>query len=103
MPDHSIFSIQYHQNWKDFYPEAQEEIPNDLPSPKGPKVRMTVYVDVDYAHDLVTIRSITGILVNLNNTPVQWVSKCQKTIETSTYESELVASRTAAELILHVR
>ena len=44
---------------------------------------MTVYVDADHAHDLVTRRSITGILVMLNNTPVRWVSKRQKTVETS--------------------
>ena len=39
----------------------------------------------------------------LNNTPVRWVSKRQKTVETSTYGSELVASRIATELILEVR
>ena len=31
---------------------AEEEVPNDLPSPKRPKVRMTVHVDADHAHDL---------------------------------------------------
>jgi len=64
---------------------------------------MTVYVDADHAHDLVTRRSITGILMMLNNTPIRWVSKRQKTVETSTYGSELVASRIATELILEVR
>ena len=39
----------------------------------------------------------------LNNTPIRWVSKRQKTVETSTYGSELVASRIATELILEVR
>jgi hypothetical protein len=87
----------------EFYPDASEEIPKDLPPEKGPRVRMTVYVDADHAHDLVTRRSITGILVILNNTPIRWVSKRQKTVETSTYVSELVASRVATELILEVR
>jgi hypothetical protein len=64
---------------------------------------MTVYVDADHAHDLVTTRSITGILVVLNNTPIRWMSKRQKTVETSTYGSELVASRIATEFILEVR
>jgi hypothetical protein len=64
---------------------------------------MTVHVDADHAHDLVTRRSITGILIILNNTPVRWISKRQKTVETSTYGSELVASRIAKELILEVR
>ena len=76
-----------------FYPDAEEEIPNDCLISKGSKVRMTGFVDDDAAHDLVTRRSITGILVILNNTPVRWVCKQQKTVETSTYESELVASR----------
>jgi hypothetical protein len=48
-----------------------EEIPKDLPPEKGPRFRMTVYVDADHAHDLVTRRSITGILVMLNNKPIR--------------------------------
>jgi hypothetical protein len=36
----------------DFYPDAEEEIPKDLPAPKGTKIRMTAYVDADHAHDL---------------------------------------------------
>ena len=39
----------------------------------------------------------------VNNTPVRWASKQQKTVETSTYSSELVASRIATELILEIR
>jgi hypothetical protein len=55
----------------EFYPDASEEIPKDLPTEKGPRVRMNVYVDDDHAHDLFTTRSITGILVMLNNTPIR--------------------------------
>jgi hypothetical protein len=87
----------------EFYPDAGEEIPKDIPPEKEPKVRMTAYVDADHAHDLVTRRSITGILVMLNNTSIRWISKRQKTVETSTYGSELVASRISTELILEVR
>jgi hypothetical protein len=64
---------------------------------------MTVYVDDDYAHNLVTRRSITGILVMINNTALRWIFKRQKTVEISPYCSELVASRIATELILEVR
>jgi hypothetical protein len=64
---------------------------------------MTVYVDADHAHDLATKRSITGILMMLNSTPFRWVTKCQKTVETSTYGSKLVASRITTDLILGVR
>jgi hypothetical protein len=89
----------------EFYPDASEEIPKDLPPEKdqGSWVRMTVYVDADHAHDLVTRRSITGIFVMLNNMPIKWISKRQKTVETSTYGSELVASRVDTEIFLEVR
>jgi hypothetical protein len=64
---------------------------------------MTVYVDADHENYLVTRRSIMGILVMINNTPITLKSKRQKTVETSTYGSESVASRIATELILEVR
>jgi hypothetical protein len=98
-----MYPVEDHSNRTEFYPDTGEEIPMDLPPEKGIRVRMTVYVDDDHAHDLVTRRSITGILVMLNNTSIRWVSKRQKTVETSTYGSELVASRVAAELILENR
>jgi hypothetical protein len=101
--DHSVYPVEDHSNWMEFYPDASGEIPKDPPPEKGPRVRMTVYVDAYHAHDLVTRRLIIGILVILNKTPIRWVSKCQKTVETSTYGSELVASRVATELILEIR
>jgi hypothetical protein len=42
----------------EFYPDTSEEIPKDLPPKKGPRVRMTVYVDADHAHDLVSYKKI---------------------------------------------
>jgi hypothetical protein len=87
----------------EFYPDSGEEIPKDLPSEKGPRVRMTVFVDTYHGHDLVTRRSITVILVMLNNMPIRWISNRQKTVETSTYGSEVDFSRVATELILEVR
>jgi hypothetical protein len=38
-------------NWMEFYPGASEEIPKDLTPEKGPRVRMTVYVDADNFHE----------------------------------------------------
>jgi hypothetical protein len=102
-PDRSVYPVEDHSNWVEFYPDSGEEIPKDIPAEKGPRVRMTVYVDADHAHDLVTRRSITGILVMLKNTPIIWISKRQRTVETSTYGSESVALRIATELILEIR
>jgi hypothetical protein len=86
-PEHSVYPVEDNSYWMEFYPDASEEIPKDLPPEKGPRIRMTVYFDADHAHDLVTRRSIIGILVMLNNTPIRWISKRQKTVETSTYGS----------------
>jgi hypothetical protein len=57
-----IYPIKDHPNWKYFYPDAEEEFRIVLPTLKGPKVRMAVFVDADHVHDLVIIRSMTGIL-----------------------------------------
>jgi hypothetical protein len=64
-PDHSIYLIEDHPNRKYCYPEAEEEVPNDLSTPKVPKVKMTDFVDADHAHNLVFRRCITGILTTL--------------------------------------
>jgi hypothetical protein len=48
---------------------------------------MTVYVDADHAHDLVIRTSIIGIHVMLNKTPIGWIAKRQKTVESSTCKS----------------
>ena len=42
------------ENWKEFYPDAEEQLPDNMPTPYGKKARLTVYVDADHAHDVVT-------------------------------------------------
>ena len=104
-PDHSMFETKEYDNWKEFYPDAQELVPekSEMPSPKGLPARITVYKDADHAHDVLTRRSVSGILLMINNTPVRWISKRQKTVETSTYGSELVCAKQAVELIMEYR
>ena len=46
-------------NWHEHYPGATEEVPKDLPPPKGKKVVLGTYVDADHAHDHLTRRSVT--------------------------------------------
>ena len=91
------------QNWIEFYPDAEEDIPHDVLTPMGDEARLTVYVDADHARDQVTRRSVTGIVLLVNNTPLVWISKRQKTVESSTYGSELVAARVAIDLIIEMR
>ena len=91
------------QNWIEFYPDAEEDIPMKMPDPMGNEAQLTVYVDADHARDQVTRRSVTGIILLVNNTPLIWISKRQKTVESSTYGSELVAARIAIDLIIEMR
>ena len=33
--DNSAFKINEFKNWKEFYPDAEEELPDDMPTPFG--------------------------------------------------------------------
>ena len=72
-------------DWSEFYPGAEEEISPDRLNPKGNLAHITCYINADHAHDQVTRRSVTGILLFVNNTLIYWISKRLKTVETSTY------------------
>ena len=50
------------------------------------------FVDANLYHDIVTGRSVTGILHLVNKTPIEWYSKKQGTVETTTFGSEFVAA-----------
>jgi len=91
------------KNWTDLYPDAEEEIPPNAPEPKGEKVQIMVYKDADGGSDLVTWRSVTGIMVLANSYPVKFYSKRQATVDTSTYGSELVVARIAVDLLVEMR
>src|SRR5687768_15351959 len=64
---------------------------------------MTCYADADHARDMVTRKLVTGILLLMNNTPVFWLSKCQRIVKAVTYGTEKVASRIAVEMIISMR
>lgn len=89
--------------WREYYPDATEELPFDLPTPRGNAVRVTVFVDADHAHDVVTRRSVTGMVAFVNGMIVRTYSKKQRTVESSSYGSELNAARQATDLIVELR
>src|SRR5918994_2487262 len=51
----------------------------------------------------MTRKYVAGIIILVNNTPISWVSKQQKTVESSTYGSELVVLRIAVEMLIALR
>ena len=74
-----------------------------MPEPFGKAVVTTTTMDANLNHCLATGKSLTGCLHFVNKTPVDWYSKKQATLETATYGSELVATKTATEQIMDVR
>ena len=43
----------------------------EIPEPKELQGKITVYKNTDHVHDLFTQRSVTGILLFINNTPIK--------------------------------
>ena len=102
MPDFDAYPVTKY-DWFRAYPGVTEELPPNMPTPKGKGVRVSGFFDASHASCLITRRSVTGVLMFLNNTPILWYSKRQATVETSTYGSELVAGRIASEMAIDLR
>jgi len=91
-PDFSALPDQQFDWAYTVYGNVEEFIPQDMPTPLGKFVTLTHYVDANLYHDLITGRSVTGILHLVNKTPIDWYSKKQATMETATYGSEFIAT-----------
>ena len=91
------------RKWDELYPGIKEELPHNMPDPKGNGIKLTGYFDADHASDVVSRRSVTGVLMFANSTPVRWWCKRQNCVETSTYGSEIVASRIAIDIAIEMR
>jgi hypothetical protein len=76
---------------------------NCFPIPLGKPVVLTHFVDANLYHDWITGRSVTGILSLVNQTPIDWYSKKQSTVEMATYGSEFIASRICVDRAVDLR
>jgi hypothetical protein len=86
-------------DWTEFYPDAKEAIPHNVPEARGNRVMTSTFMDADHASCKATQRSHTGVLCYVNKAPVLWYSKQQNTVETSTFGSEYCAMKTAIDMI----
>jgi len=94
---------EFEHGWSELYPNAKEELPPDVPEPKMKAVMITSIYDASHAPCLVTRRSVTGIVLLLNNFLLRCTSKRQNTVETSTYGAEMVAGRLPVEQVMDIR
>ena len=102
-PDYSDLPDAQYDWAKTVYGDVEEQVPEDVPPTRGKRVVMTTYKDANLYHDLTTGRAVTGVIHLLNQTPVDWFTKKQSTVETATYGSEFSAARTAIQQITALR
>jgi Reverse transcriptase (RNA-dependent DNA polymerase) len=86
-------------DWRQFYPDIVGEFfPSGQPKPRGNEMDISIFCDAAHATCHTTRRSTTGIMTFINGAPINWYSKRQNTIESSTFGSEFVALRIATEM-----
>ena len=102
-PDYSFLPDQDFYWTYSVYGNVQEILPDNMAEPLGEAVITTTTMDANLNHCLATGKSLTGCLHFVNKTPVDWYSKKQARVETSTYGSEFVAAKTATEQIMDIR
>ena len=89
--------------WRKLETNVKEESPPDLPISEMKPVQIFVYFDASFTCNMITRRSVTGIIVLVNSTPLHWYVKEQNTVESSIYGVELVAGRIATEMAIKFR
>ena len=83
--------------------QGKEEIPSNLPEPRGLGFTMRAKVDADHASDMITRHSRMGVLVYLNSAPIYWWSKKQNSVESSSFGSEFIAMKQCCEYVRGLR
>jgi hypothetical protein len=102
-PDYSEFPhIDYDWTYTQ-YPDAKEALPDDAPRPLGKSITTGTWEDANLNHNLLSGKAVTGILHLWNKTVVDWYSKHQPTVETTTFGAESVSGRIAADQIIDLR
>jgi len=103
MPDLSDLPVHDHDWSNTPYAGSTEELPGNIPQPRGKAVRITTYADANLYHNVLNGKAVTAILHFLNKTPIDWFSKKQNTVETATFGSEASAARTAIEQMKSIK
>jgi hypothetical protein len=99
------FDLEYKEyNWaKTVYGDIREQVLEGIPDPLGKYVMLSHYYNANLYHDMVTGRSVMGILHFMNKMTIDWYSKKQATVETATYGSEFIAACTCIDQVIDLR
>lgn len=66
------------------------------------EVTLEAYADADFAADYRDRKSRTGYIIFLNNCPIIWQSRKQRSVSTSTTEAEYMAASDAAQDLIWI-
>ena len=88
---------------KDQYPDAEELLPHNAPEPLREEVDINVFIDANHAGKKVTRQPHTGIIIYCNLSQINWFSKQENTVETSTFSSEIIALQIGTEQVEGLR
>ena len=102
-PDYTDMDTTTYHWTRMVYGNVKEVLPSDTPKPLGKPVVLTSYVDANLLHDMTTGRSVTAVLHLVNQTPIEWFSKKQATVEMAIYGSEFVATKLAVQQSMSIR
>ena len=83
--------------------QGKEEIPSNMPEPRGLGFTMCAKVDADHASDTITRCSRMGFLVYLNCALIYWWSKKQNSMESLSFGSEFIAMKQCCEYVRGLR
>ena len=101
-PEIDMDAFQTH-DWKRFYGDVKEVLPENMPEPLGKPVDLRMWADADFAGDKVRRRSRSGFFIFMNSALVKWMSKRQATVETSVFGAEFVAMKQGVEALRGLR
>jgi uncharacterized membrane-anchored protein YhcB (DUF1043 family) len=71
--------------------------------PREGELHLEAYCDSDYGGDEKTRKSTTGLIITLNDSPVIWASRLQRTVSISTTEAEYNALTEVTKEVLWTR
>jgi hypothetical protein len=86
----------------DFVPLLSDPSLPSFPEPSAP-TQLAGYVDAAHATDLLTRRSITGLVFMFGGGPLAYKSKIQPTVSTSSTEAEFLAAVHAGKIAKYLR
>ena len=98
--DDRLFKLYY---WIDFYRDATDPVPCNMPESMGLSVAISMFVDASHGGNVKDRRIQTGVFIFINKAPIHWYRKKQPSVDTSTFGSEFCVIKVGVEMVEALR